>query len=124
MVTKIGFDTYTMGFSNRPWDETIHILQTYGIQRLVDIRTLPGSRHTPQFNLENMKDALPQSEIEYIHNYINNDGWQEYGFEPANEPNVEWYPDSSDVTIFNPSAWSYMDNYFWNIYNYVHLGFN
>ena len=92
MVTKIGFDTYTMGFSNRPWDETIHILQTYGIQRLVDIRTLPGSRHTPQFNLENMKDALPQSEIEYIHmkslgglrkpgkDSTLNSGWKNSGF--------------------------------------------
>jgi uncharacterized protein (DUF488 family) len=66
-VTKIGFDAYTMGFSNRSWDQTIKILDAFGIQRLVDIRTLPGSKHTPQFNLANMKDALPLAGIEYVH---------------------------------------------------------
>ena len=61
------FDAFTMGFSNRTWDETIEILQAFQIQRLVDIRTLPGSKHTPQFNLEHMKQALPDAGIEYIH---------------------------------------------------------
>jgi uncharacterized protein (DUF488 family) len=66
-VTKIAFDVYTMGFSNRSWEETVHILEAFRIQRLVDIRTLPGSKHTPQFNLEHMKNALPLANIEYIH---------------------------------------------------------
>ena len=66
-MTKISFDVYTMGFSNRTWDETIQILDAFKIRRLVDIRTLPGSKHTPQFNLEHMKNALPKAGIEYIH---------------------------------------------------------
>jgi uncharacterized protein (DUF488 family) len=61
------FDAFTMGFSNRSWEETIHIHRAFQIQRLVDIRTLPGSKHTPQFNLEQMKQALPHAGIEYIH---------------------------------------------------------
>jgi len=56
-----------MGFSNRTWDETLRILESFGIQRLVDIRTLPGSKHTPQFNLEHLAEALPRAGIEYIH---------------------------------------------------------
>src|SRR5262245_43069031 len=56
-----------MGFSNRSWEETLEILNSFKIQRLVDIRTLPGSKHTPQFNLEHMKDALPRAGVEYIH---------------------------------------------------------
>ena len=64
---KIGFDAYTMGFSNRTWEQTVEILQAFAIQRLVDIRTLPGSKHTPQFNLEHLKDALPPLGIEYVH---------------------------------------------------------
>src|SRR5262245_58012638 len=64
---KIEFDAYTMGFSNRTWDQTIQILTALDIGRLVDIRTLPGSKHTPQFNLEHMKEALPRSGVEYIH---------------------------------------------------------
>src|SRR4029079_15994436 len=34
------FDAYTMGFSIRTWDETVALLQSCGIQQLVDIRTL------------------------------------------------------------------------------------
>lgn len=56
-----------MGFSNRTWEETVTILRRRQIQRLVDIRTLPGSRRTPQFNLENLQSALPESGVEYIH---------------------------------------------------------
>jgi len=61
------FDAYSMGFSNRTWEETIAILSGYEIRRLADIRTLPGSRHTPQFNLEHLQAALPKAGIEYIH---------------------------------------------------------
>jgi uncharacterized protein (DUF488 family) len=66
-MTKTAFDAYTMGFSNRTWEETLQILHAFEIQRLVDIRTLPGSKHTPQFNLEHMKEALPHAGVEYIH---------------------------------------------------------
>lgn len=61
------FDVFTMGFSNRTWDDTLKILHGCGIKRLVDIRTLPGSKHTPQFNLEHLEKALPDAGIEYIH---------------------------------------------------------
>ena len=61
------FDVYTMGFSNRTWEETLEILEAFGIQRLVDIRTLPGSKHTPQFNQEHLHEALPKANIEYVH---------------------------------------------------------
>ena len=61
------FDAYTMGFSNRSWDQTLEILAAFGIQRLVDIRTLPGSKHTPQFNQEHLQEALPKTGVEYIH---------------------------------------------------------
>jgi uncharacterized protein (DUF488 family) len=61
------FDVYTIGFSNRTWEQTLEILATYKIQRLVDIRTLPGSKYTPQFNQDQLKKALPESGIDYIH---------------------------------------------------------
>jgi uncharacterized protein (DUF488 family) len=66
-VSEIAFDAYTMGFSNRTWDDTVQILHAFQIRRLVDIRTLPGSKHTPQFNLEAMQQELPRAGIEYIH---------------------------------------------------------
>lgn len=67
MKKRTKFDVYTLGFSNRSWEETLEILHAHGIQRLVDIRTLPGSRRTPQFNLEHLEKALPEAGIEYIH---------------------------------------------------------
>jgi len=61
------FDAYTMGFSTRTWDETLQILGAHSIQRVIDIRTLPGSKRTPQFNLEHLRTELPRAGIEYIH---------------------------------------------------------
>lgn len=61
------FDAFTMGFSNRTWEQTIGLLRGHSIQCLVDIRTLPGSRRTPQFNLENLEARLPECGIEYVH---------------------------------------------------------
>ena len=61
------FDAYTMGFSIRTWDETLQILGAHSIQRVIDIRTLPGSKRTPQFNLEHLRTELPRAGIEYIH---------------------------------------------------------
>jgi uncharacterized protein (DUF488 family) len=48
---------WTIGHSTHPIDEFIAMLQAYQIQQLVDIRTIPRSRHNPQFN----RDALPAS---------------------------------------------------------------
>ena len=48
---------YTIGHSTRPIDEFIDLLQAHAITQLVDIRTIPKSRHNPQY----MQDALSQS---------------------------------------------------------------
>jgi uncharacterized protein (DUF488 family) len=61
------FDVYSMGFSNRTWDGTLETLAAYDIKRVVDIRTLPGSKHTPQFNLENLYRELPKAGVAYVH---------------------------------------------------------
>lgn len=47
----------TIGHSNRSIEEFLTLLQAHGVQRLIDVRTVPRSRHNPQFN----KDALPAS---------------------------------------------------------------
>jgi len=56
-----------MGFSTRTWDQTLDILSALCIVQLIDIRTLPGSKRTPQFNLEHLGASLPSAGIEYIH---------------------------------------------------------
>jgi uncharacterized protein (DUF488 family) len=42
-------------------------LQTYGIERLADIRTVPRSRHNPQFNDTALAASLSVRNLEYVH---------------------------------------------------------
>lgn len=58
---------YTIGHSTRELSELIGILRHYEIELLVDVRSVPRSRHTPQFNEDNLVKALPKSGIGYIH---------------------------------------------------------
>jgi hypothetical protein len=49
--------------------------------------------------------------------------WSAYGFEPANEPNIEWYHLGNNSTIpalDEPASWEAMDDYFSGVYDYVH----
>jgi|SRR5579859_4154834 len=58
---------YTLGHSTHPIQEFLAILKKYGIQELVDIRTVPKSRHNPQFNLDLLADVLTKNGIGYVH---------------------------------------------------------
>jgi uncharacterized protein (DUF488 family) len=58
---------YTIGHSTRTRDELIEILHHYDVRSLVDVRTMPRSRHTPQFNEDEMQEALPEASIAYRH---------------------------------------------------------
>lgn len=59
-------------------------------------------------------------EIGAIHNLNLANGFTEFGFEPANEPNAEWYTFNSSPAVFNRIAWEEMDIYFSAIYDWVH----
>ncbi len=43
---------FTVGHSTLPGERFVAVLKVYGIKELVDIRTIPRSRHNPQFNEE------------------------------------------------------------------------
>jgi uncharacterized protein (DUF488 family) len=45
----------------------VGVLRAYGIETLVDVRTVPRSRHNPQFNKDVLEVALPEAGIGYIH---------------------------------------------------------
>ena len=57
----------TIGHSNRPLDELIGMLQAHAVDLLVDVRTIPKSRHNPQFNTENLPAPLWAAGIGYLH---------------------------------------------------------
>jgi uncharacterized protein (DUF488 family) len=43
------------------------LLKTYGITLVVDVRTVPRSRHNPQFNKETLPRSLKTYAVKYIH---------------------------------------------------------
>lgn len=58
---------YTIGHSTRQIDEFIDILAGYGAELLVDIRTVPRSRHNPQFESSALAASLAEVGIGYVH---------------------------------------------------------
>jgi uncharacterized protein (DUF488 family) len=57
---------FTVGHSTLPIERFITLLQTYGIERLADVRTVPRSRHNPQFNADELGRALAHQNIDYV----------------------------------------------------------
>ena len=58
---------FTIGHSTRSLDELVEILRAHGVERLVDVRTIPRSRHNPQFNRESLSKALHNRRLSYRH---------------------------------------------------------
>ena len=56
----------TIGHSTRTLEDFLDILRANGVTRLVDIRTIPRSRHNPQFNQDSLSESLKQSAIDYV----------------------------------------------------------
>jgi uncharacterized protein (DUF488 family) len=57
----------TVGHSTRALEDFIHLLQAHGVEKVVDVRTIPRSRHNPQFNRETLPDRLRELDIGYVH---------------------------------------------------------
>lgn len=58
---------HTIGHSTRTLDDLVEALRSFGVRSLVDIRTVPRSRHTPQFNRKALSRRLPRRGIRYRH---------------------------------------------------------
>ncbi len=58
---------YTIGHSTRSIEEFISLLKSFGIKIVVDVRTVPKSRHNPQFNDEDLEASLKEAGIQYRH---------------------------------------------------------
>lgn len=88
---------FTIGHSTRPIDVFIRLLKAHGVQRVVDVRTVPQSRHNPQFNRNRLSPALHGANIHYT--YMPGLG----GFRHAR-------PDSANTGWRNPSFRGYADH--------------
>jgi uncharacterized protein (DUF488 family) len=76
----------TIGHSTHPLEEFIGLLQAHGATRVVDVRTVPRSRHNPQFNKASLPGSLKKAGLGYVH--LPGLG----GLRPAkhDSPNVGW----------------------------------
>jgi uncharacterized protein (DUF488 family) len=58
---------YTIGHSTHTLQEFIEILHAYKITHIIDIRTIPKSRHVPWFNREKLQASLKRDNVSYTH---------------------------------------------------------
>ena len=76
----------TVGHSTRPLKEFIELLKAHSVASLIDVRTVPRSRHNPQFNRETLPEALARAGIGYAH-VRGLGGFRRAG---AGSPNTGW----------------------------------
>jgi len=58
---------FTLGHSTLAIERFVTVLQSYGIERLGDIRTIPRSRHNSQFNDTALANSLKAQHLDYVH---------------------------------------------------------
>jgi uncharacterized protein (DUF488 family) len=82
---------YTIGHSTHPIEEFVDILKAHAIELVADVRTIPRSRHNPQFNSDALETSLKALGIGYAHmaglgglrhakKDSPNDGWENASF--------------------------------------------
>jgi hypothetical protein len=91
LVAELDVEARDFGHSTLPIERFIALLQTYGIERLADIRTIPRSRHNPQFNDAALASTLAAEHIEYAP--MPELGWLRHARKDS--PNTGWRNASS-----------------------------
>lgn len=77
---------WTIGHSTHALEEFVSLLKGAGIEQVVDVRSVPRSRHVPQFNKDELAAGLPPEGIDYVH-MEDLGGWRR----PADDsPNTGW----------------------------------
>lgn len=80
----------TIGHSTRPVGELLSLLQENCVRRVIDVRSVPRSRHNPQFNRDSFQETLAQEDIRYTHM----PGLGGLRHPRADSPNRGWHNDS------------------------------
>jgi uncharacterized protein (DUF488 family) len=57
---------FMVGHSTRTIEEFVGMLQAHGVQSVVDTRTVPRSRHNPQFAQEALSASLQEAGLHYV----------------------------------------------------------
>ncbi len=65
--TEAALTVYTIGHSTRTIEEFAELLKAQGVEFVVDVRTIPKSRHNPQYNSVGLAEYLSRHAIGYEH---------------------------------------------------------
>jgi uncharacterized protein (DUF488 family) len=57
----------TIGHSTHAWNDFRDLLRAHRVERVIDVRSIPRSRHNPQFNRETLRTKLRSARIGYVH---------------------------------------------------------
>lgn len=57
---------WTIGHSTQPISDFLALLKAHGIEQLIDVRTVPRSRHNPQFNTDQLAKSLKKASHTYL----------------------------------------------------------
>jgi uncharacterized protein (DUF488 family) len=57
----------TIGHSTLTWKDFLEILRAHRVKRVIDVRSIPRSRHNPQFNRETLSTKLRAARIGYVY---------------------------------------------------------
>lgn len=57
----------SIGHSTRTLEVFLQLLNLHTVRKIVDVRTVPRSRHNPQFNQETLPDVMRAAGIGYLH---------------------------------------------------------
>ena len=57
---------YTIGHSNHSIERLLELLQGHAVNAVADVRSMPFSRHNPQFNRENLQRSIKGAGMEYV----------------------------------------------------------
>jgi uncharacterized protein (DUF488 family) len=66
-VSAKALPVLTIGHSTHTWKEFLEFLRARGVKRVIDVRSIPRSRHNPQFNREILRVKLRSAKIGYVH---------------------------------------------------------
>jgi uncharacterized protein (DUF488 family) len=56
-----------IGHSTHTWKDFLKLLRAHGVERVIDVRSIPRSRHNPQFNRDTLSKKLRAARIGYEH---------------------------------------------------------
>ena len=91
---------YTIGHSNHSAETFINLLKSHDIQVLIDTRSAPFSRYSPQFNRDSLKAAVQEVGIKY--------GF--YGRQLGGRPDDEDFYDETGRVVYSQVAKSFLFN--------------